>query len=193
MCLPLLFGMQVQNRALTFPTPLLMDSGPAGEGEVGKDLFSYKCISIFMVSYGLFCTLASISVYFLQHCLSPPSLPCVLPSQAGPTWLERGWGCSVRGPFVSWIPLDGSTAASPSVLLLARQKRFCSLNFCSIQEEAETGLRDYSIPPHVICLGWERSKEGRDLFQGEGIPSDWGSVAEVGLGQALWWAFWMWN
>lgn len=95
MCLPLLFGMQVQNRALTFPTPLLMDSGPAGEGEVGKDLFSYKCISIFMVSYGLFCTPASSSVYFFAALPFSPFSPlcAAIPSWSNMTRARMGVQC----------------------------------------------------------------------------------------------------
>lgn len=62
MCLPLLFGKHVQNRALTFPTSVLTNSGPIREGDVGKDLSSYKCISIFLISCGLYCTPAASSV-----------------------------------------------------------------------------------------------------------------------------------
>lgn len=77
--------MHVQNRALLFPTSLLMDSGPIREGEVGKDLFSYKFIQIFLIRYGPFLHSCCQFSLALQHCLSPISLPCA----AIPTWSNR--------------------------------------------------------------------------------------------------------
>lgn len=48
------------------------------------------------------------------------------------------------------------------------------------------------IPYHLMSFAGD-GMGARDLFRGERVPSGWGSMAEVGLGQALWWAFRVWN